>query len=88
MSLIMATALVAFLVKRETVLDWASEHINEEKSSDAYEKARQHIEDNLDISKYILIATTTVTVLVTAFGIFYRCSMKSDRDGNYNRIRY
>ncbi|CAI2380441.1 unnamed protein product [Moneuplotes crassus] len=88
LSSIMVAALVGFLVKREQVLDWASDHIKEEKDSEAWKEARERIEDNVDISKYILIATTAVTVLVLLFGMFYRCSVSSNKSDHYQTMRH
>ncbi len=82
------TILVVFLTERERVLDWATEHITDPKESEAWEEARRHIEDNVDIARYILIAATSVTVLVLFFGMFYRCSVSSNRSDHNEAMRH
>ena len=62
LSAIMVAGMVLFITERDRVLDWASEHISEEKESEAWEEARRHIEDNLDITRYIIIGATALTV--------------------------
>eukprot|EP00344_Euplotes_crassus_P006498 CAMPEP_0196996840 /NCGR_PEP_ID=MMETSP1380-20130617/2626_1 /TAXON_ID=5936 /ORGANISM="Euplotes crassus, Strain CT5" /LENGTH=125 /DNA_ID=CAMNT_0042412933 /DNA_START=257 /DNA_END=634 /DNA_ORIENTATION=+ len=82
----MVTVLIVFLTERERVLDWASEHIKD-KEGEAWEEARRHIENNIDIARYIIIATTSVTLLVLFFGMFYRCSVSSNKSDHHQDMR-
>ena len=87
LSALQVTGMILFITERERVLDWASEHISEEKGSAAYDRARTHIENNIDVSRYIIIGSTSLTVLILFFALFYRCSVSSNRSEHYERAR-
>ena len=77
LTLAQVTTTVLFIVKRDQFLDWAAKNLeNDDKS---FDKAREEIESDVDMTRYILIAISSLTVLVFIFAIFYRCSVVSGR---------
>ena len=62
LSAAMVTAMILFITERERVLDWATEHIKGEKEGEAFEEAKRHIEDNLEISRGVIIGATALTI--------------------------
>ena len=70
---------VLFIVKREKVIEWATEHIKDEKSQEAWERAKKELERNLDITRYVITGISILTILILLFAMFYRCSVSSKK---------
>ena len=67
---------VLFIVKREEFLDFAAKHIDDEES---YDEAVKQLERNIDITRYILVGISALTLVILLFALFYRCSVASGR---------
>ena len=87
LSALQVTGMILFITERERVLNWASEHLEGKQGEEAFDEARKRIEDNLEIARSIIIASTALTVLILFFGMFYRCSVSSNRSDHKERMR-
>mmetsp|Transcript_7653 Transcript_7653/g.6779 ORF Transcript_7653/g.6779 Transcript_7653/m.6779 type:complete len:209 (-) Transcript_7653:63-689(-) len=87
LSAVQVTGMILFITERDRVLDWATEHISGDKESKSWKEAKGHIEDNLDISRYIIIGSTVLTVIILFFAMFYRCSVSSNKSDEKEKHR-
>ena len=70
---------VLFIVKTDEVLEWAAEHISDKDSKEAFERAKQELSRDINITKYVVLGSTILTILVLLFAMFYRCSVVSKK---------